>query len=53
MAEGAYEEFLRWLEAIGGVSKGGLEKLEKSAITSVRAVRCLTLEDINEIRLAI
>jgi hypothetical protein len=51
MAEEAYEEFLRWLEAIGGVCKGGLEKLEKSAISSVRA--CLTLDDINEIWLAI
>jgi hypothetical protein len=47
------EEFLRWLDAIGGVSKGGIEKLEKAAISSVRAVHCLTLDDISEIKLAI
>jgi hypothetical protein len=47
------EEFKSWIAAIGGITKAGLEKLDKSAIVSLIAVRCLEPEDIVDLKLAV
>jgi hypothetical protein len=42
-----------WLDTIGGITKIGREKLEKATVVSLTAVRCLSEEDIVEIKLSV
>jgi hypothetical protein len=46
-------EFMSSINSIGGISKGGLEKLEKAAVVNITAVLCLDAEDIVELKLAV
>jgi hypothetical protein len=53
MSEGdALESFEQWTEYIG-LTKNGKEKLEKATVCSIQAVRCLTEDDITEIKLGV
>ena len=49
----AESEFFSWISSIGGITKPGLEKLEKAAVVSITAVRCLVAEDIVDLKLAV
>jgi hypothetical protein len=40
-----------WLSSIGGITEAGRSKLEKAAIVSLTVVKCLTIEDLNEVKL--
>jgi hypothetical protein len=42
-----------WISSIGGISEAGMSKLEKATIISVQAVKAISEEDINEVKLGV
>ena len=47
------EALRKWLTDIGGITEGGCSKLEKATIVNLTAVKHLTLDDINEVKLGV
>jgi hypothetical protein len=47
------QTFEQWLEAIGGITENGRSKIEKATIVNLAAVRLISEEDIDEIRLGL
>jgi hypothetical protein len=50
MADVSFDE---WLDQIGGITKAGREKLEKSTVVSLTAVKFMTLDEILEVKLGV